>query len=147
MLRKEIKKMVLDSEYIFRGTTREHLEMRISQCGYYCGSWQLEGKERVPVTSFSLNPLDAIIYAGMRAKKYNYKPFMLAIETDKYIDHMRLGRETVIRTSDTEIEVVGEIGPDDIIEIDSADRAVELCCRDEISERIRRLFGDVFKRY
>lgn len=114
------------------------MEDRINKLGYYCGKWEQE----VPVTSFSVHPGQAIIYAQSRAREYHGTPLLIAVPVNKYIDAIRPGVEIDEGIGDLEIEVTGPITPEDIIVVDSPERLNSLYTghRKWETEKLSRLF-------
>lgn len=122
----------LKIEHIFRGTTEKHYKSAIDSHGYYCANWD-HGKLS---TSFSLYPLQAMQYASYRAKENGMDPLLIALPCEKYVGRLSIGQEFHgFDRVESEIIVSGKISPQDIIEIKSLEKLLELC-KSKYNERV-----------
>lgn len=128
------RESILYLGHLFRGDTREKIDKRFEECGYYCGRWETVEGERIPVTSFSLSPLSAMDYS-LNLSRYG-RIVLVAIDTGKYIDSMRPGLEV------WEIEVLGGISKEDIIEVDCPEKLKSLYRIDD--PVVERYYNSVF---
>ena len=105
-----------EGQHIFRGSTKQKLEERIRDAGYYCGSW--DTSQRVPTTSFSLDLAPPLPYAKRRAEDYYGTPLLVALETSKYEGRIYEGLEW---ETGSEVVILGEIPLDDLIVVNTTE--------------------------